>query len=127
MGKMYRTSKGQMVDMDALRIANDKSPAVGNMGVNGRGDRLARGGKVTETVAQQTRAYYKSTAKASKAVSIKEDIVDVKELEEIKENMPTEKPKPKVKVKTIAKAKEVELEDGSIQIIEGDDSEISPT
>lgn len=128
---MYKTSKGQMVDMDALRLASEKSVAIGNMGVNGRGDRLARGGKVKETVEVQTRAYHRATPKVTKTVSIKEDLVKKEtskakeELEDIKENMPEEKPKQKAKkkdVKTISKSKEVELEDGSIKIVEEDES-----
>ena len=128
MGKMYKTSKGQMVDMDALRITSEQSTAVGNMGVNGRGDRLGRGGKVKETVEKQTRAYHKSNPKVTKTVSIKEDlatkVVESKEeLEEISENMPkhTSKAKVKKEVKTISKTKEIELEDGSIQIVEDND------
>ena len=132
MGKMYKTTKGQTIDMDALRLASEKSTAVGNMGVNGRGDKLGRGGKVKETVAKQTRAYHKATPKVSKKISIKEDlgtkVEEAKEeLESITENMPVkEKPKAKKKeVKTISKTKEVELEDGSIQIVE--DSDETPT
>lgn len=124
MGKMYRTSKGQMVDMDALRLTSERSTAVGNMGVNGRGDKLGKGGKTEKTVEQQARAYYRQTPKTTKTVSVTEDISKPKkevatgEVEDIKENMPEEKPKKK---KTISKSKEVELEDGSIQIV--DDNE----
>ena len=138
MGKMYKTSKGQLVDMDALRITSEKSTAVGNMDVNGRGDKLGRGGEVTDTVAKQTRAYHRATPKVTKNVSIKEDLAAVVEmpkegLESIEENMPAPKTKAKAKkvvkkdVKTISKTKEVELEDGSIQIIEGDDDETPTT
>jgi hypothetical protein len=121
MGKMYRTSKGQMIDMDALRLSSEKSPAVGNMNTNGRGDKLGRGGKTEATVEQQTRAYYKHNPKAQpKKVSIKEDVDEsTEEIESIKENMPEEKPKAKTKKKKIiSKKQEVELEDGSIQIVE---------
>ena len=130
MGKMYRTSKGQMVDMDALRLTSERSTAVGNMGVNGRGDKLGKGGKTEKTVEQQARAYYRQTPKTSKTVSVTEDITKPKEevvkeevidVEDIKENMPEEKPKKKKK--TISKSKEVELEDGSIQIVDEDDEQ----
>jgi len=121
MGKMHRTSKGQMIDMDALRLASEKSTAVGNMGVNGRGDKLARGGRVDEPVEKQTRAYHRQNPKTKpKQISIKEDVSATEdvELEDIKQNMPKEKPKAKTKKKTISKSKEVELEDGSIQIVD---------
>ena len=120
MAKMYRTSKGKMIDMDALRLQSEQSTAVGNMGVNGRGDKLGKGGKVQATVEQQTRAYYKSNPNAApKKVNLKEDVVEEETIEEIKENMPEEKPKKKSKKKkTISKKREVELEDGSIEIIE---------
>jgi hypothetical protein len=125
MAKMYRTSKGKMIDMDALRLQSEKSTAVGNMGVNGRGDKLGKGGKVEATVEQQARAYYRHSPNAApKKVNLKEDLVEEKavkqaeeELEEITENMPEKKSKKK---KTISKKKEVELEDGSIQIVDED-------
>jgi hypothetical protein len=126
MAKMYRTSKGKMIDMDALRLQSEKSTAVGNMGVNGRGDKLGKGGKVEATVEQQARAYYRHNPNAApKKVNLKEDLVEEEvkqaeeELEEITENMPEKKSKPKKK-KTISKKKEVELEDGSIQIVDED-------
>ena len=120
MGKKYRPAKGKMIDMDALRVQSEKTTAVGNMGVNGRGDKLGRGGKVASTVEQQTRAYYRNTPKQGvKTVSVKEDVAEETKLEEIKENMPEpeKKSKPKKK-KTIKKSREVELEDGSIEIVE---------
>ena len=128
MGKMYRTSKGQMVDMDALRLASEKSTAVGNMGVNGRGDKLGRGGKITEPVAKQTRAYHKATPKVTKNVSIKEDLgkkveESKEELEQMTQNMPKKEKAKKAKkkeVKTISKTKEIELEDSSIQIVDNE-------
>ena len=131
MGKMYKTSKGQTIDMDALRVASENTTAVGNMGVNGRGDKLGRGGKVTETVAKQTRAYHRATPKVTKTVSIKEDIAKTvidepqAKLEDIAENMPAPKTKKKTKVKTISKTKEIELDDGSIQIVEDNDETAS--
>jgi len=36
----YRTHQGRTLDMGALILQNEKTRAVGNMGVNARGDRL---------------------------------------------------------------------------------------
>jgi hypothetical protein len=49
MGQLHRTSKGKLVDMENLRLSNEKSIAVGNMKVNARGDELGQGGKIIKT------------------------------------------------------------------------------
>ena len=41
-----RTNQGQMIDMDALALKNEKEIALGNMKVNARGDKLGKGGKI---------------------------------------------------------------------------------
>lgn len=38
--KTYRTAQGRMVDLGALQLQNENVRAVGNMGVNARGDLL---------------------------------------------------------------------------------------
>lgn len=38
--KVYRTAQGKMVDLGRLQLQNENTRAVGNMGVNARGDRL---------------------------------------------------------------------------------------
>lgn len=38
--KVYRTSQGKTVDIGALQLQNETVRAVGNMGVNARGDRI---------------------------------------------------------------------------------------
>lgn len=124
MAKQYKTSKGRLIDMDTLRLHSESATAVGNMGVNGRGDKLGRGGEITQPANQQARAYYKDNPRAVKRVSIKQDIVSNESQEtkglDIEENMPEKK---ESKKKTISKTREVELEDGSIQIVSDDDAE----
>jgi hypothetical protein len=123
MSRQYRTSKGRIVDMDQLRIKNENSTAVGNMNVNSRGDKIGPGGKVTEYANARARAYYKDNPKAVKTISIKEDSsknsnnVNGNDLD-IQENMPIKKESKK----TISKNREVELDDGSIKIIEDNDA-----
>ena len=43
---IYRTAKGREVDMGKLINQNELQPAVGNMKVNARGDKLGPGGKI---------------------------------------------------------------------------------
>ena len=49
------TYRGQTIDMDALRREHETTTAIGNMKVNARGDRLARGGEITKTAEQLAR------------------------------------------------------------------------
>ena len=49
MAENHRTARGIPVDMDRIRLANEKTIAVGNMRVNARGDQLGAGGKVVKT------------------------------------------------------------------------------
>ena len=44
--KTYQTFQGKQIDMDTLRQRNELTPAVGNAGVNARGDKLGPGGKI---------------------------------------------------------------------------------
>lgn len=52
MAIQHKTARGAAVDMDRLRLANEKTIAVGNMKVNARGDQLGPGGKVIKTRSQ---------------------------------------------------------------------------
>lgn len=46
MTKIYKTARGKTIDMDKVKLANERVTAVGNMKVNARGDKLGVGGKV---------------------------------------------------------------------------------
>lgn len=59
MSKIYRTARGEPVDMDMLRLANEATIAVGNMRTNARGDELGPGGKIVRTRAQIMQEYHK--------------------------------------------------------------------
>ena len=107
-----RTNQGQMIDMDALALKNEKEIALGNMKVNARGDKLGKGGKVVAERDQVARAYYENNPKAVvQSVSIKDDVDDKPVVEQ---SASIVKPK-KTKVK---KTKEVELPNGDIEIQE---------
>lgn len=65
MAKKYRTARGQFVDMDAIRLANEEVIAVGNMKVNARGDQLGKGGKIVKSRNQVMKSHYKKPTKAA--------------------------------------------------------------
>jgi hypothetical protein len=48
MSRVYKSARGQMIDMDKVKLTNETSTAVGNMKVNARGDLLGAGGKVAQ-------------------------------------------------------------------------------
>lgn len=128
MGKIYKSSKGREIDMDALRAQSANSPAVGNMKVNGRGDKIGPGGKIVEPVASRTRKLHRENPRVAQEISIKEKQTEEKQVDEIAENMPAKKKATRKKAvsKTIDKSRERELDDGSIEIVDedkGDDNE----
>ncbi len=45
----YKTMRGKVVDMHKLVKENEMTPAVGNMGINARGDELGPGGRISKT------------------------------------------------------------------------------
>jgi hypothetical protein len=47
--KIYKTMQGKMIDFDALRLANELTPAIGNMKVNARGDQIDPNGTIVRT------------------------------------------------------------------------------
>jgi len=55
----YRTAHGKTLDIEKLRLQNEKTIAVGNMKVNARGDQLGQGGKVVATRNQLMNQQYK--------------------------------------------------------------------
>lgn len=59
---VYRTAQGRPIDMDALRVTNEESVAVGNMKTNARGDELGPGGMVVRTRNEVVNDYYQSNA-----------------------------------------------------------------
>jgi hypothetical protein len=46
MSRIYKSARGKMVDMEAIKLANEDTIAIGNMKVNARGDKLGPGGRV---------------------------------------------------------------------------------
>lgn len=56
--KMHRTAAGRMVDIEALRLANEGVIAIGNMNTNARGDELGPGGRVVKTKSERMNEAY---------------------------------------------------------------------
>ena len=65
MSRTYRTAAGKVVNIDNLILANEDTIAVGNMGVNARGDELGPGGQVVATRNQNMNDYYKLNTETS--------------------------------------------------------------
>ena len=70
--KVYRTNKGKMIDMEAMRAANEQATAAGNMRVNAKGDEI-KGGKVVKTAKERVAPYYKAKTQTART-SIKPPI-----------------------------------------------------
>ena len=62
---IQRTAMGRSVDMSALATQNEKTRAVGNMGVNARGDVLDANNQVVKDNTARVKAHYDSTVTAS--------------------------------------------------------------
>jgi hypothetical protein len=58
---IHRTAMGRAVDMSALQAKNEKVRAVGNMGVNARGDTIDGNGKVIVPVTSKVNNNYTQT------------------------------------------------------------------
>ena len=58
---IHRTAMGRAVDMSALQAKNEKVRAVGNMGVNARGDTIDSNGKVIVPVTSKVNNNYSQT------------------------------------------------------------------
>ena len=69
--KLYRTMQGRMVDIDKLRSQNETIPAVGNMGVNARGDILGPGGKIVKPKDSVMKEYYETPRGAAQDTPVK--------------------------------------------------------
>jgi hypothetical protein len=57
-GKVYRSAQGKMVDLGTIQLQNESTRAVGNMGVNARGDRVNSENKPIDTRNQQVKRQY---------------------------------------------------------------------
>ena len=56
--RTYRSSQGKSIDLGTLLLQNETVRAVGNMGVNARGDRIDNRGTVVDSKVQQSKRQY---------------------------------------------------------------------
>lgn len=70
MAKSYR---GKTVDMVSLAKKYEKTVALGNAHMNGRGDILGKGGKVVKTREEQLAEYYEGNQQREITVNLKKD------------------------------------------------------
>ena len=71
--EVYKSARGTMVDMGALRLQNEKERAVGNMKVNARGDAVDDANQPVQSKPQQVHAQYQQQVQA-KTMSTKWDL-----------------------------------------------------
>lgn len=72
--------RGVTIDMDSIRRENEKSVALGNMGVNAKGDKIVRG-TVTKTADQMARENHRipsSITMQSLKPPVEENFAEVK-------------------------------------------------
>lgn len=78
--KQYKTAQGKIVDMAALAAKNERTRAVGNMKVNGRGDTIDSNGKIILPVTQKVAERYQNTVGNKSAIPTKQKNINKKEM-----------------------------------------------
>ena len=132
-GKMYRSSQGKSIDLGSLLLQNENVRAVGNMGVNARGDVINNRGKsIDSRVNQKKRQYNKqigpqdvvpSESKTKLAAAVADEVVVDTDAVEPKKTI-TKKPKTsktkvtKPKVATTEKVKSADIDINDLDNIE---------
>jgi len=91
--KVYRSAQGKTIDLGALQLQNETVKAVGNMGVNARGDKVNAQNTAIDTRNNSVNRYYKKQTRSN----VSDDaVVDSKQ--SIKKETKIEKRKPVEKV-----------------------------
>lgn len=70
MSKTHRTARGEAVDIDMIRLANESTIAIGNMKTNARGDQLGPGGKVVKSRAQVMQEYHRLNTSVAEDIPV---------------------------------------------------------
>ena len=105
--RIYRTNKGKQIDMEAMRIANAKTIAAGNMSVNAKGD-IVQGGKIVKTAKERVAPSYQKTTQV-KNVSLKKPLTK----EDRKVTPPEPEPLPEMDTSQMTTSTVKTREDGS--------------
>lgn len=118
--KVYRTAMGRAVDLGALQLQNEHVRAVGNMGVNSRGDRIDGSNKPIESRNQQVSRQYKrqtnvmdapivSSRSKAKSAPVESPVESTSQEIEVEQTQETSQPKSGL-ADAIARARQVKQE-----------------
>lgn len=77
--KVYKTAMGKVVDMGALMLQNENVRAVGNMGVNARGDRVDSQNRVIDKKSHQIQRQKKRQVAGQSAADLNQQYRDLPE------------------------------------------------
>ena len=69
--KVYRTAQGKTVDIGAIQLQNENVKAVGNMGVNARGDKVNPQNKSIDTKNKSVQRHYKKQT----STNVSDDVI----------------------------------------------------
>ena len=105
------TYRGTTIDMDSMRRENEKVPAIGNMSVNAKGDKI-KGGVVTKTADEIARERGRVQS-VQVSTGLKGPVPSEPVVEAPKAVAPVVKPAP---VAPTTKPKEIELPNGDIVV-----------
>lgn len=87
---MVKSYRGKEVDMVSLAKKNEKTVALGNAHMNGRGDRLGRGGKIVETREEMLEKYYNANTIQQATVNMKDNLEENAKIEDELKDMTVE-------------------------------------
>lgn len=87
---MVKSYRGKEVDMISLAKKNEKTVALGNAHMNGRGDRLGRGGKIVETREEMLEKYYNANTIQQATINMKDNIEENAKIEDELKDMTVE-------------------------------------
>lgn len=79
--KNYKSAMGKTIDMAALASRNEHTRAVGNMGVNARGDTIDATGKIIKPVTDKVNEAYGKTV-GNKSAQVKRTVTPKPHVEE---------------------------------------------
>jgi len=72
---VHRSARGKVIDMSTLSSMNEQTRAVGNMGVNARGDKLdAHNNVIRQTTSRVNEGYRTTVTSEPKEISKRETI-----------------------------------------------------
>jgi hypothetical protein len=115
-----KTYLGKLIDLESLQRKNEKTSAMGNMGVNAKGDTLGPGGKVIEPANSRSRTHYQTKRTtvnnrgSLKAEPSKDETKVFDETDRTRTPEESKKTAPKKVTKQKAQAAEIKQDNGDI-------------